>query len=154
MPCLVAEKHEHHVLLSVLVDLSQPSLVMRIKRSERIEANLTCGGGGGIKSNTIKKGEALKPPRHLEDEYEDFKRIHERCLKEVRRRGPHKCSGFSSCSSILSSSEKELTMNLEKKKSHEAPWLISTKLRSFQLTNREIEGMFFHFRHYCLLSLL
>lgn len=32
MPCLVAEKHEHHVLLSVLVDLSQPRLVMRMKR--------------------------------------------------------------------------------------------------------------------------
>lgn len=43
MPCLVAEKHEHHVLLSVLVDLSQPRLVMRTKRSGR-ESRLCLGG--------------------------------------------------------------------------------------------------------------
>lgn len=48
VPCLVAEKHEHHVLLSVLVDLSQPRLVGGgggREKDQKEKANFACGEG-------------------------------------------------------------------------------------------------------------
>lgn len=47
MPCLVSKQHEHHVLLSILMDLSQPCLLMMEEG----------GGGDGEKRWSLLDGQ-------------------------------------------------------------------------------------------------